>query len=450
MLVGDEPVRERLSWLLAHAGPGRVNSAEIADAFAAEFVAHVDVERIGKFLASWQGVDDSVIEEVTTSGFALTARVRLGDDLARVQLSVEPEPPHRITGLQLTTGPTRLEAVDAEPTTGPITDVINDVLGAVVAQMPAGGMAVGVLQGDEETVVALGDVAAGATFDVGSITKPCTGILLASLVTDGVVALDDPVAKFLPEGVSVPDNAGRPITLVDLVTHSSGLPGLPAGFDPSDPQNPYADFTIEKLYEGLASTELEFSIGSRTQYSNFGFGLLGDALSRATNESYERLVEERIFAPLGMTSTHAGSIPSGTPDLATPYAQSGDLTPWWDVGAILGAGGIRSTVTDLLRFARANIDPASTPIDDALELAQRPRIVDSERMQIGFGWVLLERLDGSTIVWHNGGTYGFRAFLGFHRPSHTAIATLVNCGGTDPDVASLSVLSAAIHAAINR
>jgi CubicO group peptidase (beta-lactamase class C family) len=170
-------------------------------------------------------------------------------------------------------------------------------------------------------------------------------------------------------------------------------------------------------------------------------------LSVAADAPYGEVIEQRIFGPLGMTSTGIRSSSDDVRRLATAHLATGEAAPWWDVGAMLGAGGIRSTVADLLRLARANIDPSSTPIGDALELAQQPRIAESERMRFGLGWVLLERADTSTIIWHNGGTYGFHSFIALHRPSATAVVALANNGGVNHDAAALQLLSAAIAAA---
>ena len=175
------------------------------------------------------------------------------------------------------------------------------------------GIVIGVVEADGTTrVVSYGGAGPYArplgetsVFEIGSITKVFTGILLADMVARGEVSLTDPVAKYLPEGVTMPSRGGREITLLDLSTHYSALPRLPGNFSPSDAANPYADYTVEHMYKFLSGYELTRDIGSEHEYSNLGVGLLGHLLARVSGGSYERLVRERILKPLGMSKTEA-------------------------------------------------------------------------------------------------------------------------------------------------
>jgi len=168
------------------------------------------------------------------------------------------------------------------------------------------GMVVATIEPDGSTsMAAYGSPGPGAmpldadsVFEIGSITKVFTAILLADMADRGEVALDDPVAKFLPDGVRVPGRNGRRITLLDLTTQSSGLPRMPDNLRPKDPTNPYADYTPEQMFEFLGRYELTRDIGAQYEYSNLGVGLLGQALARRAGTSYEALVKERILDPL--------------------------------------------------------------------------------------------------------------------------------------------------------
>ncbi|MGC1520781.1 MAG: serine hydrolase, partial [Steroidobacteraceae bacterium] len=131
-------------------------------------------------------------------------------------------------------------------------------------------------------------------FEIGSITKVFTSLLLADMVQRGEVKLDDPIAKYLPASAKVPERNGHSITLVDLATHTSALPRMPANFRPKDPANPYADYTDEQLYAFLSSYELIRDVGAKYEYSNLGFGLLGQGLAHRAGTDYETLVETRI------------------------------------------------------------------------------------------------------------------------------------------------------------
>ena len=159
-------------------------------------------------------------------------------------------------------------------------------------------MVVGTIDADGGTsMAAYGDPGPGALpldadslFEIGSITKVFTATLLADMVDRGEVALDDPVSKDLPETVRVPERNGRKITFVDLATQSSGLPRMPDNMHPRDPANPYADYTLEQLYDFLGRFTLTRDIGSQYEYSNLGVALLGGALARRAGASYEALL----------------------------------------------------------------------------------------------------------------------------------------------------------------
>ena len=107
-------------------------------------------------------------------------------------------------------------------------------------------------------------------FEIGSISKVFTALVLADMVRKGELALEDPVAKYLPDTVKVPARNGRQITLLDLATQSSGLPRMPTNFTPKDPANPYADYTIRQLYDFLSGYQLPRDPGERYEYSNLG------------------------------------------------------------------------------------------------------------------------------------------------------------------------------------
>src|ERR1700728_3129984 len=140
-------------------------------------------------------------------------------------------------------------------------------------------------------------------FEIGSITKVFTALLAADMAQRDELRLDDPIAKYLPTNVKVPERHGRQITLIDLATHTSGLPRMPENFHPKDPNNPYADYSVDALYSFLSSYELRRDIGAKYVYSNLGFGLLGLGLAQRAGTDYEQLVVTRICNPLGMEST---------------------------------------------------------------------------------------------------------------------------------------------------
>jgi D-alanyl-D-alanine-carboxypeptidase/D-alanyl-D-alanine-endopeptidase len=263
-------------------------------------------------------------------------------------------------------------------------------------------------------------------FEIGSITKVFTASLLADMVAKGEVTLDDPVAKFLPTSVRIPSRNGKQITLLDLATQSSGLPRMPTNFAPKDQANPYADYTVDQMYAFLSTYELTRDIGSQYEYSNLGVGLLGHALARQAGKSYEQLVTERILRPLGMNDTRIVLTPTMKSHLAPGHSESGAAVANWDLPTLAGAGGLRSTANDLLKFLAANLDTNSRPLGRTLAMTHiARRNVDGNQMKIGLNWHVLSAL-GRPFVWHNGGTGGYHTFIGFDPANNRGAIVLSN------------------------
>lgn len=292
--------------------------------------------------------------------------------------------------------------------------------------LPGTGIVVGLLDASgARRFVALG-VADDRVFEIGSITKTFTASILADMVARGEVRLDDPVAKFLPASVRVPSYNGKQITLVDLATQSSGLPRLPGNFAPRDSSNPYADYSVAQLYAFLSSYQLPRDVGATYEYSNLGMGLLGHALALKARTSYEDLVRQRVLAPLGMRETAITLTPALAARLAPGHDAEGHVVPNWDLPTLAGAGAVRSTARDMLTFLAANIDSAATALNRELATTHVPRRpAGSPTMQIGLAWHILSRPGGS-IVWHNGGTGGYRSFLGFDPARRVGVVILAN------------------------
>lgn len=280
---------------------------------------------------------------------------------------------------------------------------------------------------------------ADTLFEIGSITKPFTGLLLADMVEQGEVQLDEPVAKLLPETVKVPSREGREITLVDLATHTSALPRMPKNFAPANSADPYADYTAEKLFEFVSSYELRRTPGKESVYSNLGMGLLGEALALRAKSSYETLLRERIWQPLEMNETRVKLDDSARDKMAAGHDADGVPLANWEFQALAGAGGIRSSARDMVKFLRANLylpagantpgAPAELPkIPDtlrrALALSQTPRhAMKSPPGEIALAWMVPP---GGKAIWHNGQTGGFHSFAAFDRSRGTGVVVLSN------------------------
>lgn len=273
-------------------------------------------------------------------------------------------------------------------------------------------------------------------FEIGSINKTFTGVLLAEAIARGEATLDDPVSKFLPDRVTVPSLNGREITLLDLTTHTSGLPRLPDNHEPEDMQNPYADFTVEELYEFLSSHELRRDPGSEWEYSNLAVGLLGHALARASGMSYVDLVRARITDPLGMEMT-AYPLDGAVGEWMTRGHSDGEVVPYWfATESIQGAGGLRSNVEDMLLYLKANLGPPESDLERSMRVAQIPRRQGGgEGSQFGFGWAIRESPSGMILA-HGGGTGGFSTYIGYNRDLGVGAIRLTNTTGFGDDIAS--------------
>ncbi|MEO8115335.1 MAG: serine hydrolase, partial [Phenylobacterium sp.] len=235
-----------------------------------------------------------------------------------------------------------------------------------------------------------------------------------------------PAAGYLPAGGRMPELGGKAITLADLATHTSGLPRLPTNFSPKDPTNPYADYTVDDLHRFLASYPLPRDPGATWEYSNLGFGLLGDLLARRAGMDYEALVKARVLTPLGMTSTTIALTPDEKQRLAAGHDSSLRPAANWDLPALAGAGALRSTANDLLTFLAAELGYADTPLkaDMALLLTVR-RPTASSTMSQALGWEVLTTPVGE-IVQHGGGTGGYHTLIAFNPKTRVGVVVLTN------------------------
>jgi len=293
------------------------------------------------------------------------------------------------------------------------------------------GIVVGLLDKGQR-VISIGGVDVDDVFEIGSITKVFTASILADMAARGEMRLDDPVANYLPRAVRMPVR-GRPITLLDLATQSSGLPRMPDNFSPRDSSNPYADYSVQQLYEFLTRYRLPRDPGAAYEYSNLGMGLLGHVLALKAGMSYEQLVMRRILRPLGMKETSITLTKGLDARLAPGHDGEGHVVPNWDLPTLAGAGALRSTATDLITFLVANLDSTATPLSRTLHQTHGERQATNDpNLKIGLAWHILSRPVGK-IVWHNGGTGGYRSFIGFDPTRRIGVVVLCNNGNENVD-----------------
>ena len=317
------------------------------------------------------------------------------------------------------------------------------------------GIVVGLIDGERREVFGYGKVAlekeevpnGESIFEIGSITKVFTAMLLALMVQEDQVKLDDPVQQYLPDGVKMPRGSQREITLEDLATHVSGLPRMGTNFQPRDRNNPYANYTRENLYEFLNGYSLSREPGDKYEYSNFGAALLGHVLALKADRDYEQLLMKSLCEPLGMKDTRIKLTQEQRKRLVTGHVQVElgtikMIVPMknWDFKVLAGCGALRSTANDMLRFLEANMWLDKTKLQGVIELTHQQKHKIDDGMVVGLGWhVILKGSDQEPIIWHNGQTGGYASFCGFMQNSKRAIVVLSNTAAS-VDEAGLGIL----------
>ena len=344
-------------------------------------------------------------------------------------------------GLVLSLGPGRASA-QASPQASPEESIPAILRDRVDVGRESLGLVAAFLDGDRRSVFTHGQsgsesnrpLDADTVFEIGSITKVFTALLFADMVRRGEVAPDDPAAKFLPAGVKMPDFEGAPITLLDLATYTSGLPRMPSNFAPKDPHNPYIDYTAERLYDYLANHKLAHKPGTHYEYANLGFGLLGHVLELRAGRSYEDLVVSRICAPLGMDDTRITLSNSMQQRLARGHNTGLAPVANWDFSVLAGAGALRSTANDLLKFLQMCLEPGNGPIADAQRLALAERRPRASQRDVASGWFVASRFDDE-VVWKDGGTAGYATFIGYSTRTRRNCILLSNTADYAPNTA---------------
>jgi D-alanyl-D-alanine-carboxypeptidase/D-alanyl-D-alanine-endopeptidase len=322
------------------------------------------------------------------------------------------------------------------PDTHDLKRQIYEMAGDYVTNHPHTGLVIAIYQHGGSTLWGFGETSAtnsnppnGDTiFEIGSITKVLTGDVLAKMENDGRVNLTNSISHYLPSGVASPSLNGHEITLLNLATHTSGLPRLPDNLSLTTNQdNPYANYKAADLYSNLATLRLSSQPGTKYDYSNYGFGLLGHLLELRAGMPYEELIKTTVCLPLGMTNTTIHLTGDQLARLTPGHDPQGRIVPGWDFDVLAGCGAFRSTGYDLLKFVEANLQTDASPLSQALAEAREYHFTKFSG-GVGLGWQIDESVEKQVLHWHNGGTGGYYSFIGLDRNNQVAVVILSNYG----------------------
>ena len=314
-------------------------------------------------------------------------------------------------------------------------DEIHDMLvNFVDVQHKSDGVVVEVLTRRAREVISYGHFdpddarvpTADTVFEIGSISKVFTALLLSDMAVKGELKLSDPISQYLPASVHVPTYKGKPITLLDLATHYSGLPRDPNNFNSS------LNYSTGKLYEFVDRYQLQRAPGEKYEYSNLGYGLLGAILANKAGSDYETLLRTRITGPLGMQSTAIQLTPEMKADFTPGHGTTlGKVQPWIIPG-LSPAGGIRSTAGDLTIFLAANMGIIKSPLQPAMKKMLSVKRDVSAGTKVALGWHITP--GSSEIVYHNGETTGYYSFMGYDPRRKIGVVVLSNSNNRTDDI----------------
>lgn len=314
-------------------------------------------------------------------------------------------------------------------------DFFTDSVAKVYLKDPhTASLSIGLIKNNQVKTYFFGETAKGNTtlpnqdsqYEIGSITKVFTATLLADLSLKGLLSLDDPITKYLPDSLKSNTDLQK-ITLKSLANHTSGLPRLPdnltttKGYSALDP---YKDYDRVALYAYLKLYKATSAVGEKYEYSNLGFGLLGNLITVITKKSYSQNIQELITTPLGLTATLDKVDPKNN-QLLQVYNTKGEQVPTWNFSSLAGAGALKSSINDLLQFAKSQFKMPETDTEKAMAQTKQFTFFLQPDTDLGLAWHV-NMLEGITYYWHNGGTNGSRSFIGIAPDEKSAVIVLSN------------------------
>ncbi len=333
--------------------------------------------------------------------------------------------------------------ITSNPLRTPLDHRLDSIVQAYHGQHPLVGLSIGIVRNDSlfrygygEKIAGNGQIPDASTlFEIGSVSKTFTATLLADAIRRGLLRLDDPVSQHLPDSIPPLLKDGVEVTIRMLANHTSGLPRMPNNFMQSgfSVENPYRLYDRAALFAFLKTAKLSSTPGTTYGYSNLAVGLLGILLELRTGQSYEQQLQTVITQPLGLVHTKVSLLETDKKTLAQGHTRAGKPTSNWDFDALVGAGGIRSTVNDLLTYLQAELGRGPGPLTGLMQTTQQITFRNGQRI-IGLGW---HQNKIGAVPWflHNGGTGGYVSFVSFNPQNKTALIVLSNAAVNIDDMA---------------
>lgn len=302
------------------------------------------------------------------------------------------------------------------------TYIENDLIDHIEERVAAGNynsMIIAFINGNDTNIKSFGELTSGSEikpdadtlFEMSSISKTFLGSLLGIMAERGDIKLDDPINNYLPDGVEIASLNDQEITILNLITHFSGVPNMPADF-PTDENSdaPYADYKIEDLWKSINAFKPTRRPGDKWEYSNFSFGILSQALAHHFGRHYFDMIREEILLPLEMTNTYLHLPQSEKYRFAQGHLPGGKKTDAMiNNGAMVAGGSMITSVNDMLKYVKAHMGAAETPLYKGL-LLSHPLYTTNNNM--GLGWEI-RPYSPNRNNYGTGG--GHRAYIGFNK-----------------------------------
>jgi D-alanyl-D-alanine-carboxypeptidase/D-alanyl-D-alanine-endopeptidase len=327
-----------------------------------------------------------------------------------------------------------------------IRNLLGERIEALGGERGGVGIVVGTISSEGRKIILAGERSSDdsrppdgdTVFEIGSVTKVFTALLLAEMAEKNEVGLNDPIAKYLPAGFKVPERNGKTISLLDLATHTSGLPFMPNESAISNDSAAAKDSTAD-LRRFVATSELRNGVGEKWEYSNIGYWLLSEALAGRAGLDYETLLRERVITPLGLSNTAFALSPKMKTNFATGHnavLQAASPISMLPIYSIMpAAGGLYSTANDLLKLLAVAMDYEHSPLDAAMRLTWNTRRpMSRDGFEQALGWSIIRERNSLFIV-HDGGTFGYATSIAWDPVRRVGVVVLSNQVANIGDIA---------------